>query len=65
VIPDRPDRVPDAIEPLMGYRAWHVSGAFAPPDQPSGSSDDDVTLGGGEPSLGFRHLLFGDPRAGD
>jgi len=27
MIPDRPDRVPDAIEPLIGYRAWHVSGA--------------------------------------
>jgi hypothetical protein len=27
VIPDRPDRVPDSIEPLVGYRAWHVAGA--------------------------------------
>jgi hypothetical protein len=26
MIPDRPDRVPDAIEPLIGYRAWHVAG---------------------------------------
>jgi len=23
VIPDRPDRIPDAIEPLTGYRAWY------------------------------------------
>jgi hypothetical protein len=22
IIPDRPDRVPDSIEPLVGYRAW-------------------------------------------
>lgn len=27
MIPERPDRVPDAIEPLIGYRAWYVSGA--------------------------------------
>ena len=27
MIPDRPDRVPDSIEPLVGYRAWHVAGA--------------------------------------
>jgi hypothetical protein len=25
VIPDRPDRVPDSIEPLVGYRAWLFS----------------------------------------
>jgi hypothetical protein len=27
VIPDRPDQVPDSIEPLVGYRAWYVAGA--------------------------------------
>jgi hypothetical protein len=27
MIPDRPDRVPDSIEPLVGYRAWYVAGA--------------------------------------
>jgi hypothetical protein len=27
VIPDRPDQVPDSIEPLVGYRAWHVARA--------------------------------------
>jgi len=27
VTPDRPDRVPDSIEPLVGYRAWYVVGA--------------------------------------
>jgi hypothetical protein len=31
VIPDRPDRVPDSIEPLVGYRAWHVAGALLLP----------------------------------
>jgi hypothetical protein len=25
VIPDRPDQVPDSIEPLIGYRAWRFS----------------------------------------
>src|SRR5206468_9250977 len=28
MIPDRPDRVPDSIEPLVGYRAWCVAGAL-------------------------------------
>jgi hypothetical protein len=27
MIPYRPDRVPDSIEPLVGYRAWYVAGA--------------------------------------
>jgi hypothetical protein len=26
MIPERPDRVPDAIEPLVGYRAWFIAG---------------------------------------
>jgi hypothetical protein len=25
MIPDRPDRVPDAIEPFIGYRAWYFA----------------------------------------
>jgi hypothetical protein len=27
MIPDRPDHIPDSIEPLVGYRAWLVAGA--------------------------------------